>query len=97
MFQNLRQNSPLYIFHKGDNPYMETAFIISVSPAKPKYGLPPTFGQQQDLVVDIQAKVNGNVVNYNSLPANMDIADTFNGMEGIIVSDNKEAILNYFL
>ena len=81
MFQNLRQNSPLYIFHKGDNPYMETAFIISVSPAKPKYGLPPTFGQQQDLVVDIQAKVNGNVVNYNSLPANMDIADTFKGME----------------
>ena len=92
MFQNLRQNSPLYIFHKGDNPYMETAYIISVSPAKPKYGLPPTFGQQQDLVVDIQAKVNGNVVNYNSLPANMDIADTFNGVEGIIVSDNKEAM-----
>ena len=41
---------------------------------------------------DITAKINGNIVNYNSLPANSDIADTFNGSDCIIITDNKEAM-----
>lgn len=92
MFQNLRQNSQLYIFHKGDKPYLETGYVTSVSPAKPKYGLPPTFGQTQDMVVDVIAKVNGVVVNYNMLPANLDLADTFSNNENIVITDNKEAM-----
>lgn len=92
MFQNLRQNSQLYIFHKGDKPYLETGYVTSVSPAKPKYGLPPTFGQTQDMVVDVIAKVNGIVVNYNMLPANLDLADTFSNNENIVITDNKEAM-----
>ena len=44
------------------------------------------------MVVDITAKINGNIVNYNSLPANSDIADTFNGSDCIIITDNKEAM-----
>lgn len=92
MFQNLRQNSQIFVLHKGDNPYVENGYVISVSPAKPKYGLPTTFGQQQEMVVDIQAKVNGNVVNYNSLPTTLDIADTFSGLDGILITDNKEAM-----
>lgn len=90
MFQNLRQNSQIFILHKGDKPYLENGYVTSISPVKPKYGLPPAFGQQQDMIVDIIAKVNGSIVNYNSLPANLDIADSFN--EGIIITDNKEAM-----
>lgn len=92
MFQNLRQNSQLYIFHKGDKPYLETGYVTSVSPAKPKYGLPPTFGQNQDMIVDVIAKVNGVIVNYNSLPAGLDLADTFSNNENIVITDNKEAM-----
>lgn len=92
MFQSLRQNSQIFILHKGDKPYIETGYITSVSQVKPKYGLPPVFGQQQDMVVDITARINGNVINYNSLPANSDIADTFNGADSIIITDNKEAM-----
>ncbi len=92
MFQSLRQNSQIFILHKGDKPYIETGYITAVSQIKPKYGLPPVFGQQQDMVVDITAKINGNIVNYNSLPANSDIADTFNGSDCIIITDNKEAM-----
>ena len=92
MFQSLRQNSQIFILHNGDKPYIETVYVSSVSPAKPKYGLPQVFGQQQDMIVDIIAKVNGVIVNYNSLPANLDIADTFSGTEQIMITDNKEAM-----
>ena len=92
MFQNLRQNSQLYIFHKGDKPYLETGYVTSISPVKPKYGLPPAFGQAQEMVVDVIAKVNGVIINYNSLPANLDLADTFSNNESIVITDNKEAM-----
>lgn len=92
MFQNLRQNSQIYIFHKGEKPYLETGYVTQVSPPKPKYGLPPTFGQTQEMVVDVIAKVNGMVVNYNMLPANLDLADTFSNNESIVITDNREAM-----
>lgn len=92
MFQNLRQNSQIYIFHKGDKPFMEIGYITSVSQPKPRYGLPPTFGQQQEMVVDITAKVNGVITNYNMLPAQADIADTFTGTDSIVITDTREAM-----
>ena len=92
MFQNLRQNSQIYIFHKGDKPFMEIGYVTQVSQPKPKYGLPPTFGQQQEMVVDLTAKVNGIITNYNLLPAQSDIADTFVNNEGIVITDNREAM-----
>lgn len=92
MFQSLRQNSQIYVFHKGDKPFIETGYVTSVSMPKPRYGLPPTFGQQQEMVVDIVAKINGVVTNYNLLPATLDIADTFSGSENIVISDSREAM-----
>ena len=56
---------------------MEMGYVTQVSQPKPKYGLPPTFGQQQEMVVDLTAKVNGIITNYNMLPAQSDIADTY--------------------
>jgi len=44
------------------------------------------------MVVDIIAKLNGNTVNYNGLPANSDIADSFSNGEGLSLSDNREAM-----
>ena len=91
MFQSLRQNSQIYIFHKNQ-PLIEIGYVTTVSPPKPKYAVPPTFGQQQDMVVDITVKVNGSLINYNSLPANLDIADSYSNGESISISDNREAM-----
>lgn len=92
MFQSLRINNPVYIFHKGNTPYLEVGYITQVSVPKPKYQIPPTFGATQELVVDITAKVNNQITNYNGLPAQLDVADSFSNGESIVISDNKEAM-----
>ena len=91
MFQSLRQNSQLYVFYKGDNPRLARAMIVSPPVSRPKYQVPANFGQSE-MVVDIIAKVNGQTVNYNGLPAHLDIADSVLSGENIVVSDNKEAM-----
>lgn len=44
-------------------------------------------------------KIKDVIVNYNGLPAQLDIADSYSNGESIVISDNKEAmnseILNY--
>jgi predicted RNase H-like nuclease (RuvC/YqgF family) len=56
----------------------------------PKYPVPQVFGQPQEMVVDIVAKVNNQDVTYQKLPANLDIADF--GNNGIVIADNKLAM-----
>ena len=92
MFQSLRPNSQIYILHKGDKPTFEVGYITNVSAPRSKYGTNPAFTQPQDLIVDIVAKVNEAIVNYNGLPANLDIADSFLGGDPIVISDNRDAI-----
>lgn len=91
MFQSLRPNSQLYIFYKGDTPRLERAFVINQPIVKPKYQVPATFGSNE-MVVDLSVKINGQTINYNGLPANLDIADTCTNGESIVVADNKEAM-----
>lgn len=51
------------------------------------------------MVVDLVVKIKDVIVNYNGLPAQLDIADSYSNGESIVISDNKEAmnseILNY--
>lgn len=91
MFQSLRPNSQIFIFYKGDNPRLEKGYIISSPVSRPKYQMTTNFNQNET-VVDLSAKVNGQIINYNSLPAQLDIADSFSNGETIVVSDNKEAM-----
>lgn len=92
MFQSVRPNNPLYILHKGETLKLDIGVISNNPVPKPKYAVPTTFGQPQDMVVDIIAKINGQSINYNSLPAQSDIADSISNGETITVSDNKEAM-----
>lgn len=89
MFQSLRPNNQIFILHK-DKPLLEVGSVVSVSMPTPKYPVPQVFGQPQEMVVDIVAKVNNQDVTYQKLPANLDIADF--GTNGIVVSDNKLAM-----
>lgn len=92
MFQTLRNNNPIYIFHKGNDPKIEIGYVSSVSIPKPKYPVPSTFGTPQEMTVDIVVKIGNQVLNYNNLPAQLDVADSFSNGESIVISDNKEAM-----
>ena len=93
MFQSLRPSSPIYILHKGETPKFEIGYITNVSVPRNKYGVTTPFATNpQEMIVDVTAKVNDTVVNYNGLPANLDIADSFIGGDSITISDSKDAM-----
>ena len=92
MFQSVRPNNSLYVLHKGEHPYLEIGYVSTISTPRQKYSLPPTFNQTREMVVDIVAKVGNETINYNGLPSQLDIADSFTNGESITISDNKEAM-----
>ena len=92
MFQSVRPNSPIYVLHKGDNAHLETGYVVNQPIPKPKYQIPHTFGQPQEMIVDLVVKLNDMTVNYNSLPAQADISDSYSNGENIVISDSKDAM-----
>jgi hypothetical protein len=92
MFQSVRPNSPIYVFHKGDTPRLETGYVVNQPIPKPKYQIPPTFGQPQEMVVDLIIKVNDTTYNMNAIPAQLDIADSYSNGENLVISDSRDAI-----
>lgn len=92
MFQSVRPNSPIYVLHKGDNARLETGYVVNQPIPKSKYQIPPTFGQPQEMVVDLVVKLNDTTVNYNSLPAQADISDSYSNGESIVISDSRDAM-----
>lgn len=89
MFQALRPNNQIFILHK-DKPVLETGIVVSVSMPTPKYPMQPMFGQTQEMVVDIVAKVNNQDVTYQKMPAALEVADF--GNNTIVITDNREAM-----
>lgn len=89
MFQSLRPNNQLFILRK-DKPDLEVGSVVSVSAPMPKYQMQPNFGQRQEMVVDIIAKVNNEDVTYQKIPATAEIADF--GNNSIVISDNREVM-----
>lgn len=92
MFQSVRPNSQIYIFHRGDNPRIEIGYVVNQPIPRPKYQLPAAFGQPQETVVDLVVKTNDQTYNYNNLPAQQDVADSVSNGESLIVSDSRDAI-----
>lgn len=92
MFQSVRPNSQIYIFHRGDNPRMEIGYVVNQPIPRPKYQLPAAFGQPQETVVDLVVKTNDQTYNYNNLPAQQDVADSVSNGESLIVSDSRDGI-----
>lgn len=92
MFQSVRPNSQIYIFHRGDSPRIEIGYVVNQPIPRPKYQLPTAFGQPQETVVDLVVKTNDQTYNYNNLPAQQDVADSVSNGESLIVSDSRDAI-----
>lgn len=89
MFQHLRPNSTLYILHRGATPCLEYGQVVSVTPIRTIYKTMPnaTFPQPVQ-VVDIIVNINGNNVNLQEIPANVDLAD--DPRTGLLVSASRE-------
>ena len=92
MFQSVRPNSPIYVFHKGDNPRLETGYVVNQPIPKPKYQIPQSFGQPQELIVDLIVKVGDTTYNLNSISAQLDISDSYSNGESLVISDSREAM-----
>ena len=91
MFQSLRASNQFYILHKDAVPYLEVGSVVSVSMPVPKFQFPQTFGQPQEMVVDVVVRVKDNNVTFQKLPANAEIAD-FGNNGAIVVATSKEAM-----
>lgn len=90
MFSNLRTNSQIYILHKETTPYIEVATVQSVSAPKPKFPLPQQFGQPQEMVVDIVARVAERSINI-SVPASLDIANSTDN-SNMVITTSRDAM-----
>lgn len=97
MFQSVRPNSQIYIFHRGDNPRLEVGYVVNQPIPRPKYQLPAAFGQPQETVVDLVVKTNDQTYNYNNLPAQLDVADSLSNGESLIISDSRDGISSEIL
>lgn len=87
-FQSLRANSNIFILRKGDNPVLSIGVVDSVSTPYPNYQVQRLYGQPE-LVVNISAQVDGQILNFNRLPAIGEIADSGTGY---VVSCNRDSM-----
>ena len=92
MFQSVRPNSQVFIFHKGNTTSLDIGYVTNQPVPKPKYSMPQNFGQPQEMVVDLVVKVGETTLNLNGIPASLDIADTYSNGENIVVSTSREAM-----
>lgn len=92
MFQSVRPNSQIFIFHKGDHPRLDTGYVVNQPILRAKYPVPTTFGQPKDSVVDLNVKVGSQNFNYTNIPATLDIADLYADGENIVISDSRDAM-----
>lgn len=92
MFQSARPNSRAYIFFKGTQPRLEQGYITNQPTQRPKYQGIQSFGQPQEMVVDLTIKTETGTYSFNGIPTNFEIADTFCNGEAAVISDSREAM-----
>lgn len=91
MFQNIRQNSQVYILHKNGKPSLEIGIVQSVSNPMPKYSLSPqSYYSPQEMIVDLVVSVGDRNIPYPKISANADVAE-FVG-DGVIIATSREAM-----
>lgn len=87
MFGGLRQGNLLYILEKNaQGAALRVAQVESVSNPQPRYGQMNQFSTQTDMVVDIKARHNEDVLEFKQLNTSLSIANSGN----LVLSDSKE-------
>lgn len=83
MFSALRQGSTIYILEKGDKPVLKIGSVISTTS-------PTNYNYLNMGTLDINVKVEDNVLEFKQLPASLNIANYNNG--NTIISESKEQL-----
>lgn len=87
MFGGLRQGNLLYILEKNaQGATLRVAQVESISNPTPRYGQMNQFSTQTDMVVDIKARHNEDVLEFKQLNISLSIANSGN----LVLSDSKE-------
>lgn len=87
MFGGLRQGNLLYILEKNaQGATLRVAQVESISNPQPRYGQMNQFSAQTDMVVDIKARHNEDVLEFKQLNTSLSIANSGN----LVLSDSKE-------
>lgn len=89
MFQGVRQGSVLYILRKGETPTLTPAQVVSVSNPYTPANAQNIFAKPS--VVDIHVNINGENTTLKEMPA---LSEFTTSVDGTIVADNPEAMLN---
>lgn len=99
MFKSLRTGVPLYVLTKGDEPCLEICEVLSRTEPMQQFGATTNVigGQQYfnppQFTVDVKVrKPNGEEVNYQKIPADIEIVDF--GSQGVVLSTSSNAIQN---
>lgn len=91
MFNTARPNSRAYIFFKGEKPRFEQGFVVNNPIIKPKYNIPVNFNQKQETLTDLSIKTDSGTFNFNGIPSELEVADTFCNGEAAVISLNRDA------
>lgn len=88
MFSALVQGSLIHILDKTDGIKYKIGEVIGVS--QPKFNNSFNPSQTNQTVVDIKVKLDGNVVDFNSIPSNYSMITYDNGK--LILSETKQGL-----
>jgi hypothetical protein len=92
MFNTARPNSRAYIFFKGDKPRFEQGFVVNNPVVKPKYNIPINLNQRQETITDITIKTDSGTYNFNGIPSELEVADTYCNGEAAVISLSRDAM-----
>lgn len=96
MFSSIRQGNLFYILTKGgDKPTLKIGQVESASAPVQKYPTfnpNPAYNMQAEMLVDIKVKCGDEILDFQKLPANMEVFSYTN--PNTVVSDRREAIIS---
>lgn len=91
MFQSLRANSQIYIYRKGNKPFIELGYLVNSPTPRVKFPNQP-FIPNQEYVVDLNIKIGEKTELFSNVPANLEVAECYFNNEAVILYTNKDSI-----
>lgn len=88
MFSALVQGSLIHMLDKTDGIKYKIGEVIGVS--QPKFNTQFSINQSNQTFVDIKVKLDGNTVDFNSIPSNFSIVTYDNGK--LVLSETKQGL-----
>jgi len=66
--------------------------VINNPVVKPKYNIPMNLNQRQETITDITIKTDSGTYNFNGIPSELEVADTYCNGEAAVISLSRDAM-----